>query len=458
MFVKKMAASAGLSSMASRVFNTPLLVHEAKLKTIASIMMQKNGFDLDHEFHLMEDDNFLSSHPAPLTNDDQSIAMISVVGTLVHRGGYLDAHSGLVSYQSLRAQIEEQLMDSRIKAIVLDIDSGGGEAQGCFEFCEFLAEAKTMKPVYAYVNEHAYSGAYAIASACTGIYVPKSGGVGSIGVVSVHLDQSAANEKAGHKLTPIIAGDTKIDGWSHGPLSERAHATLQSNVNNLYDIFTELVAKNRSLTVEVVKATEAQCPMAHDALEMGLVDGVMSFDSFIQELIETISMDSGDSSRIKSKAKKGDDNMLNKFGLGKKSGMKAEKPETPDEEKDLENEDEKDVSVFEDQEDETENSPVEDENSQDDEEKSEDESDEDGEKASVNTSLAVIDACILAGEDIHVARDYVSKGMSVESVQQTLVQNRLSENKRDQQTIKSASVNTGVSTMEKLVAQKYQSK
>jgi ClpP class serine protease len=64
--------------------------------------------------------------------------------------------------------------------------------------------------------------------------VTRTGEVGSIGVVAVHIDESGADEKAGLAWTFVFAGECKIDGNAHEPLSDRARATIQADVDRLY--------------------------------------------------------------------------------------------------------------------------------------------------------------------------------------------------------------------------------
>ncbi|TOL42864.1 serine peptidase, partial [Vibrio parahaemolyticus] len=70
--------------------------------------------------------------------------------------------------------------------ICLDIDSPGGEVAGCFDLVDLIYELRGKKPIYAILSENAYSAAYAIASAADKIYVPRTGGVGSVGVIVIH--------------------------------------------------------------------------------------------------------------------------------------------------------------------------------------------------------------------------------------------------------------------------------
>src|SRR5262249_52192305 len=138
--------------------------------------------------------------PAPqMSITVERIAVVSVIGTLVSRSGYLDAASGLLSYGDIGEAIAAAMADPTIRGIVLDVDSSGGEVGGLFDLVDNIRAIKAVgeKPLWAVANECALSAAYAIASAADRVYVTRTGEIGSIGVVAVHIDESGADAKAG---------------------------------------------------------------------------------------------------------------------------------------------------------------------------------------------------------------------------------------------------------------------
>ena len=122
------------------------------------------------------------------------------------------------------------MADPSVRGVVLDVDSSGGEVGGLCDLVEQIRgiKAASGKPLWAVANESALSAAYAVASAADRVYVTRTGEVGSIGVVAVHIDESGADAKAGLAWTFVFAGDRKIDGNAHEPLSERARATIRA--------------------------------------------------------------------------------------------------------------------------------------------------------------------------------------------------------------------------------------
>ena len=215
--------------------------------------------------------------------------MIPVFGTLVKRAGAVEAASGLTSYGHLEDRIMDAATDPVVRAILLDIDSPGGEAAGVFDLSDLIYEARSLKPVWAVADEEAFSGAYAIASAAERLIVPRTGGLGSIGVVAVHVDRSARDAMEGFRTTTVYAGAAKNDFNPHETLKDGARQTLQAEVDRVYALFVDTVARNRGLTADAVRATEARLFFGEDAVRAGLADEVGTMRSAFAALAAALS-------------------------------------------------------------------------------------------------------------------------------------------------------------------------
>jgi signal peptide peptidase SppA len=225
--------------------------------------------------------------PAPQTSITvERIAVVSVIGTLVSRSGYLDAASGLLSYGDIGQAIASAMADPTVRGVVLDVDSPGGEVGGLFDLVEQIQAMRAAgeKPLWAVANESALSAAYAIASAADRLYVTRTGEVGSIGVVAVHIDESGADAKAGLAWTFVFAGERKVDANAHEPLSERARAAIQADVDRLYAEFCALVAANRGISSEAARGTNAAIYRGELAVRAGLADRIGTIDFAIAEM------------------------------------------------------------------------------------------------------------------------------------------------------------------------------
>jgi signal peptide peptidase SppA len=188
-----------------------------------------------------------------------------------------------MSYQEISAMLDAALADPSVTGILFDIDSPGGEASGSFELARRVREATAVKPVWAVANDAAFSAAYAIAAAANRVIVTETGGVGSIGVIALHVDQSVKDANDGYRYTAITAGAHKNDFSPHEPLSGTARDELQAEVNRLYDIFVGHVAAMRGLQEKVVRDTEAALYFGPNAISAGLADAVGTLDATLEE-------------------------------------------------------------------------------------------------------------------------------------------------------------------------------
>lgn len=221
----------------------------------------------------------------------ERVAVIAVTGLLVHKLGYIGSRWA-TGYDALRYQLAHAFGDPEVRAICLDIDSGGGVANGCFDLVDWIAaeKARAGKTVAAVCSEVAYSAAYALATAADTIAVPRTGGVGSIGVWRMHWDFSGMLAEAGVAPSLVQSGAHKTDGHPFAPLPDAVRAEWQSDVDDLRQLFATTVARHRGLSVDAVLATEARCyegPRGTaEAVTLGLADAVLSPDQAFAALVQ----------------------------------------------------------------------------------------------------------------------------------------------------------------------------
>ena len=265
-----------LPHLAARLFGTPLLVHRAKLDVILAVLGERLNLTAPAADLAI---------PVPRVTPAQppGIAVIPIHGTLVKRVLGMEAASGLTSYGGIAQEIDAALADPLVQGILLDIDSPGGEASGSFELARQIRHAATQKPVWAVANDAAYSAAYALAASAQRLIVTETGGVGSIGVIALHIDQSAKDAQEGYRYTAVTAGAHKNDFSPHHPLSDEAKAELQAEVDRLYGLFVEHVTAMRSLNADAVRATEAGLYFGANAITAGLADAVSSFETALAD-------------------------------------------------------------------------------------------------------------------------------------------------------------------------------
>ncbi|MER2520954.1 MAG: S49 family peptidase [Bdellovibrionales bacterium] len=274
--------------IAARLFGAPLMLAKPKLDVLLTVLGPRLvGLDMPvlPGEPPDEDDTTPSMAITP-----EGIAIVPVMGTLVTRSGYLDVASGLMSYGALSDTIETAITDPSVHAVLLEIDSPGGEVGGLFDLCDRIKAVRhaSGKPLWALAHENALSAAYALASCANKLLVTQTAEAGSIGVVAVHVDESGADEQAGLAWSFIYAGDRKVDANAHEPLSNRARTDIQADVDALYARFVTLLVQNRAISEDVVRSTEAAIYRGDRAVAAGLADAVMSRDEALANLAASI--------------------------------------------------------------------------------------------------------------------------------------------------------------------------
>lgn len=287
----------------SKALGRPLMIMPEKLAVIASVLEGRLGLDASGLQELV-DEKILAYVNKPkadrFTGDVQTTegeklrrsyvkpykvadgtAIISIVGSLVNRGAWIGSYSGMTSYEGIRHQLSSAGRDQSIHSILLDIDSPGGEAVGAFEVGEDVRKLNAIKPVAAFVNGLCCSAAYAIASQAGRVEASTTSIIGSIGVVMMHIDQSARLHNLGVKPTFIHAGKHKVDGNSFEPLSSEVKESLQADVDKLYDMFVAHVAAGgrKGLSAKAIRAQEARTFIGSDAVDQKLADSIGTFQA-----------------------------------------------------------------------------------------------------------------------------------------------------------------------------------
>ena len=241
---------------------------------------------MDDDWYSFDDNRGRESRNDPGYENVLGIAVIPISGTLVQKLGSLRPYSGMTGYDGIRQAFLTAMEDQDVSGICLDIDSPGGEVAGCFDLVDVIYSSRGKKPIHAILTESAYSAAYAIASAADHISVPRTGGVGSIGVITMHLDWTQRIKDDGLKVTIITFGSRKAEGSPLRELSEEAFNAIQQDINAMGELFVNTVARNRGISAKVIKSTQAACFMAADGVDLGLADEVCPPDAAFRHLLE----------------------------------------------------------------------------------------------------------------------------------------------------------------------------
>lgn len=214
------------------------------------------------------------------------VALVPVYGLLTPRPTWLGSLMGWTSAADIQAAVTAALASEDVRAIVLDVDSPGGNVHGVLELADFLASVRGRKPIIAVANAVAASAAYWIASQADKVYVTPSGEVGSIGVLSIRPDTSRADEREGIRYTIISSGRYKAEGIPVKPASVDELAHLQARADEYYKVFVEHVARGRGTTPQVVASGYGEGRMmgAAAAVRAGLADAIGSLNEVFSEV------------------------------------------------------------------------------------------------------------------------------------------------------------------------------
>lgn len=215
-------------------------------------------------------------------NVKDGILQIPVKGVLLHDfphqfGGWA------TGYDYIWKAFERGMSDSNVKGIALVVNSPGGEVAGNFDLVDKMFAMRGTKPVRGYAMESAYSAAYNIISVADPgeVTVSRTGGVGSVGVVTMHVNVSKMMEEWGYDITFIFAGAHKVDGNPYESLKPEVKERIQARINELYGIFVSSVARNRGMDEKAVRDTEAMTFTATQATSNGMADKIGSFEDAI---------------------------------------------------------------------------------------------------------------------------------------------------------------------------------
>ncbi|OCP07977.1 MULTISPECIES: S49 family peptidase [unclassified Ensifer] len=211
------------------------------------------------------------------------VAVVKVDGVLMRNWSIWSFLFGGSAYELLIKDIATAIKDDNIKAIVLDIDSPGGEVTGCAELANAIFEMRSQKPIIAYATGTAASAAYWIASSCSKVIISSTSALGSIGCVMEVSDYSSAREKAGIKDIQIVSSQSPL---KRPDLStDEGLSTVQAHVDAIAAVFIADVAKFRGVSIKRVSEDfgKGDCFIGQAAVDAGLADEIGSLEAVIAE-------------------------------------------------------------------------------------------------------------------------------------------------------------------------------
>ena len=229
----------------------------------------------------------------PLANEQQDyevrdggVAVLPISGVISNKANMFTRVSGGASAQMLQQQVESMRADPTVRSVVLDLDTPGGSVLGIPALADSIRALAAEKPTVACCSGTMASAGYWVGSAANAVYISGlTDYVGSIGVVATHAYDPRSASK---QTTEITAGKYKRMGTENAPLSVEGKAYIQSQVDEIYRVFVETVAKNRKVSADQVlqHMADGRIFIGQQAIDAGLVDGVATVDAMVAKLAE----------------------------------------------------------------------------------------------------------------------------------------------------------------------------
>lgn len=277
-----------LAHIAGMAFNEPLMLEPAYARTFFSALGKEIGADsiaIPQKAEMLLPDD-MKEATASFSSDggrinrpyrvENGIAVVPVVGTLVHKLGTMRPYSGMTGYDGITKNLQMAMADADVSGIMLDIDSPGGQVAGAFDCADMIARMRQQKPIWALSNDMACSAAMLIASACTRRMVTQTGRMGSIGVLMAHASYAGQLEKRGVDITLIFSGGHKVDGNPYESLPESVRAEFQSKMDTARKMFAAKVAAYTGLSEKKILNTQAAVYDGKESITQGLANELVN--------------------------------------------------------------------------------------------------------------------------------------------------------------------------------------
>lgn len=270
------------------LYNKPHLISAQSFRAITSYLDIRNSGMLAQIIPSDPDNDGDNDNGGNDPDKDRIVpgfAVLDIHGSLTNKPVQTMCGEVGTSYASLKDNVAAAIQ-AGCHTVAFDISSGGGEAFNCFQTADEIRKMADDAGVYliSYVEDCAASAAYALCVMSDEVVCHPQGQVGSIGVLIALYNNSAQLANEGITRTFVTAGANKIPFDANGEFRDDFIASLQDSVDALYGEFCAHVSKYTGLSLEAVQATEASMFRANKALEMGLINSIMTNEQFAQYL------------------------------------------------------------------------------------------------------------------------------------------------------------------------------
>ena len=227
-----------------------------------------------------------SYYEEPIILSEKYVETIRIEGTIDSSSTYSTGYN----HSFVLNRIDALIYDNLNKGLLLYINSGGGSSYDSDELYLAIKKYKdeTNRPVYAYYGKLAASGAVLASMAADEIYANRSSMTGSIGTIMSTYNVNELFDNLGIKEVNIASGNNKSMLSPGEEIHDEQLAILQTIVDENYEIFVNIVSEEREIPLAEVKAfADGRLYSPTQALDLNLIDGIMSYDEFMEYAMDT---------------------------------------------------------------------------------------------------------------------------------------------------------------------------
>lgn len=223
--------------------------------------------------------------------EGDKIAIYYASGDIVQdpKAATMFGNNNYIASRKVCKDLEDLMNDDDVKAVVVRINSGGGDAYASEQMWHQMSELRKVKPVVVSMGDYAASGAYYMSAPASWIVAQPNTLTGSIGIFAVIPDFSGlVTTKLGVRFDEVKTNRHSTFGnLMARPFNAEETAMLQASVNRGYSLFRQRVADGRHLTIESVeKIAQGRVWLATDALNIKLVDQLGGIDDAVKKAAE----------------------------------------------------------------------------------------------------------------------------------------------------------------------------
>lgn len=237
--------------------------------------------DIAEKFKVQNDDDFdgdSNTDAKPYSIVD-GIAIYRISGPLLTNGSWWTRYLGYSAYDDIRADLTMAANDPDVNEILLYMGTPGGSVFGVTDVSDALTKIGAVKDIYVYSQKNVASGGYWIAANAKALIGSPESEWGSIGVIVTHISYEKQLEDNGMKVTVIKSDELKAVGGPYKDLTDKEVAHIKGQVDQYNDLFQEHVRSKRPGVR--LASMKGETYIGDEALRMGLIDAVMSYDQTI---------------------------------------------------------------------------------------------------------------------------------------------------------------------------------